>query len=226
MPEQIPFSTDSFADNPEPRCPSLLLLDVSGSMEGDRIRELNNGIQSYSLELAQDEVASKRVEVAIVTFGGTVTHAADWCTADNFAPPTLAAAGNTPMGQAISEGLSLIKRRKQTYRDNGILYYRPWVFLLTDGDPTDSWDHAVSEISEGETKREFSFYAVGVQGARKETLKRLNPKREPLMLDGMRFKDLFLWLSRSQATISRSQQGEQVSLANPCGPNGWAVADW
>lgn len=42
--EQIPFGTDSFADNPEPRCPCLLLLDVSGSMSGHKIKTLNDGV--------------------------------------------------------------------------------------------------------------------------------------------------------------------------------------
>ena len=34
---QIAFGTQDFADNPEPRCPCLLLLDVSGSMTGGHV---------------------------------------------------------------------------------------------------------------------------------------------------------------------------------------------
>ncbi len=66
---QVPFGTDSFADNPEPRCPCLLLLDTSGSMSGAPIAELNAGIQAFKDELIADEIAIKRVEVAVVTFG-------------------------------------------------------------------------------------------------------------------------------------------------------------
>ena len=44
MPEQISFGTTDFADNPEPRCPCLLLLDVSSSMKGQPIVELYAGL--------------------------------------------------------------------------------------------------------------------------------------------------------------------------------------
>ena len=61
-----------FADNPEPRCPVVLVLDTSGSMAGDKIRELNAGLVDFSDALKKDRLASLRVEVAVVTFGGRV----------------------------------------------------------------------------------------------------------------------------------------------------------
>ena len=67
--EQQPFGTVSFADNPEPRCPCLLLLDTSGSMSGRPISELNAGLQAFQSELQADSLAMKRVEVALITFG-------------------------------------------------------------------------------------------------------------------------------------------------------------
>lgn len=76
MIDQIPFTDDGgvaieFADNPDPRCPCVLLLDVSGSMAGPRIDELNKGLLTYAEELRKDQLASRRVEIAIVTFGGS-----------------------------------------------------------------------------------------------------------------------------------------------------------
>ena len=63
--DQVPFGSGAdFADNPEPRCPCLLLLDTSGSMKGAPIEELNAGIQVFKDELSADPMASKRVEVA------------------------------------------------------------------------------------------------------------------------------------------------------------------
>ena len=67
--DQKPFGTEDFAENPEPRCPCLLLLDVSGSMAGEPIAELNAGLKAFRDELAADELAGKRVEVACMTFG-------------------------------------------------------------------------------------------------------------------------------------------------------------
>ena len=59
--EQIPFGSDNFADNPEPRCPCVLVLDTSGSMYGDPIKQLNAGVKVFKQELLQDPLATKRV---------------------------------------------------------------------------------------------------------------------------------------------------------------------
>src|SRR5437763_906377 len=67
MAEQIPFGTNDFAENPEPRVPCVLVLDTSGSMQGTPIDELNGGLSTYKSELMADNTASKRVEVAILT---------------------------------------------------------------------------------------------------------------------------------------------------------------
>ena len=69
MSEQITFATSDFASNPEPRCPCILLLDVSGSMNGRPINELNAGLVTFRDELLADPLALKRVELGIVTFG-------------------------------------------------------------------------------------------------------------------------------------------------------------
>ena len=221
MSEQIPFGTDDFAENPEPRCPSVLILDVSGSMGGAPIAELNAGLQVYRDELAADSLAAKRVEVAVLTFGGTVDLVSDFCTASSFSAPTLTARGDTPMGAAISQALDLLTQRKEQYRANGIAFYRPWVFLITDGGPTDQWQSAAQRVRDGEAKKSFAFFSVGVQVARMDILSQIS-SREPLKLDGLRFRDLFQWLSNSQQSVSKSTPGDEVPLANPAAPGGWA----
>jgi uncharacterized protein YegL len=215
--DQIPFGTNDFAENPEPRVPCVLLLDTSGSMQGDPIRELNSGLVGYKDHLAADPLASKRVEVAVVTFG-PVNVMVDFTTAEQFVPPQLEADGATPMGEAIVKAIEMVSARKQVYRQNGIAFYRPWIFMITDGAPTDSWEEAARRVKEGEAAKALSFWAVGVEGADLDKLKKI-ATREPIKLKGLRFRDLFQWLSNSQQSVSRSTVGEPVPLPSPAG---WA----
>jgi uncharacterized protein YegL len=218
--DQVPFVDVGFAENPEPRCPCILLLDTSGSMTGTKIDELNKGLQTFAEELHSDTMAAKRVEVAIVTFG-PVQLIQPFITADSFQPPNLFASGDTPMGQAILNAVNLISERKNIFRSNGIGYYRPWIFLITDGAPTDDISNAISVIREGETSKSFAFFAIGVKEADMNCLRQLSV-REPLKLRELAFKELFVWLSNSLGSVARSQPGDAVPITTP---SGWAVID-
>lgn len=219
MNEQISFESNDFAINPEPRCPCVLLLDVSSSMAGKPLAELNAGLKVLKDELAADSLALKRVDIAMVTFG-PIQIAMPFTGASAFEPPTLKAHGDTPMGKAIMQAITLVHERKNEYRSNGISYYRPWIFLITDGGPTDAWQNAAAAVQEGEASKKFAFFAIGVKGANMEILQQISSARTPLALDGLKFRELFSWLSSSLRSVSRSMPATELALESP---KGWAV---
>jgi uncharacterized protein YegL len=204
-----------FVENPENRCPVILLLDTSGSMSGQPIQELNRGLAAFKQDVLKDSQASLSVEVAMITFGPIVKLIQDFVTVDQFTPPTLEVDGITPMGAAIEYALDFLESRKQTYKDNGILYYRPWVFLITDGAPTDSWNSAAQRLRQAEAQSRLSFFAVGVKGADMNILKQISPpERPPVTLNGLDFRDMFVWLSASMKRVSSGKVGQAVALPN------------
>lgn len=220
--QQTPFTfgpteATELAENPEQRCPCVLLLDTSSSMAGKPISELNDGLVAFQDALASDSLGRKRVEIAIVTFG-PVQVQSDFTIAEKFAPPTLTAGGKTPMGEAIQTAIDMVTRRKEVIRQNlgPTMCLRPWIWLMTDGGPTDEWQAAAEQIKAGDNdaKKAFSFFAVGVQGANMDILNKISA-RPAVSLDGLRFKDMFVWLSSSLSGIAKSQPGTSVPLQQP-----------
>lgn len=233
MSEQITFATSDFASNPEPRCPCILLLDVSGSMNGRPINELNAGLVTFRDELLADPLALKRVELGIVTFG-PVHVEQPFTSAANFFPPILFAQGDTPMGAAITKALDMVEERKREYRANGISYYRPWIFLITDGAPTDEWQAAANKVFRGEEDKRFAFFSIGVQGADMKTLAQISV-RQPLPLQGLQFVNCLAGYPvrcvrfpapRRERKLcwKRQKAGRQCELASGLCINRWNVA--
>ena len=227
-----------FADNPDPRCPCVLLLDTSGSMKGIPIAALNEGLQAFQKDIREDELAQRRTEICLVAFGnggvqvlehgtGHMQSSSDtgqltgtFVTAGEFEPPTLVADGYTPLGRAIHVGLDLLQQRKQQYRDYGHAYYRPWMFLVSDGQPTDEWYEAAERVHTEVANDGLVFFVVGVPPeSDMEILSQIaTPNHPPATLIDLKFSEMFVWLSRSQQRVSRSKIGEQVPMP--------PVSDW
>jgi uncharacterized protein YegL len=208
------------ADNPDPRAPCLLLLDTSASMAGAPLQALNDGLRAFKDDLMSDDLARRRVEIALVSFGGGgVRTIQDFTTVEEWEPVALSAGGSTPMGEGLRLGIDLLKERKELYKRAGLQYFRPWMFLITDGEPTDRWEEAAQQAKREDAQKGLVFFAVGVEQANMERLSAIAPQgRPPLKLKGLMFAELFLWLSQSQQRVSHSRVGEQLELP----PVGWA----
>lgn len=201
-----------FAVNAQPRCACVLILDTSGSMAGERIGALNAGLRTFRDELAADELASQRVEVAIVEFNTRARVVQDFVTSDDFSPPTLEARGTTDLDGGVKQAFDLLQQRTGKYATNGVAYYRPWAFLITDGEVSNP-EEVARRVSDEEQKRGVTFFAVGVDQADEESLRRISV-RPHKMLSGLKFHELFVWLSINLKAVSKSKPGDMVALDN------------
>src|SRR5213592_3069928 len=184
------------ANPQQPHVATVLLLDTSGSMSGGKIAALNEGLTLFKQDVSTDDLACKRVDLAVVTFGSSVSVLHDFASIEDFDPPELAADGATPMGAAILKAGELVEQRKGQYKAQGTDYYRPWILLITDGEPTDMqpgdemWKQVVRVVHDGEASRKFMFFAVAVEPANVDVLLEIAPPgRPPVKLKGQRFKE-------------------------------------
>ena len=193
-------------------------------MAGRPIAELNVALQQFKTDLLEDPLSRKRVEVAIVCFGGTVRVASEFQTVDDLDLKSLTPNGVTPMGEAITKAIQLVTIRKAQIRSQGVGLYRPWIVLITDGEPTDHWREAAAYVHKGEESKRFLFFPIGVTGYNKEILGTISVREPVRLIDSTKFKDLFKWLSTSLSSVSGSQPGDQVVLQN-APASSWAVID-
>ena len=203
--------TADFAATAEARVPCVIICDTSGSMTGAPIIELNDGLQVLYEELGKDPIASVAVDVAVVTFGGTVEVAQPFATVESSFVPSLTANGDTPMGAGVSLALEILNEQKQYYNDHGIPRRRAWAFLISDGSPTDEWLTAAAQALNLQDRESLILYAIGVQGADMKMLARFS-KTEPFALKGLHFAELFRWVSKSMSTASRRPNVDQSDV--------------
>ena len=201
----------------------VLCVDVSGSMSGDPINELNQGLVEFGNALQADAMAYGRAEVAIIAFDSNAEVIMSMTPASQYQAPVLQAGGLTAMNAAIDLGLDIIEDRKATYKAAGISYYRPWLFVLTDGYPTDTADQAAvtTRLQDYIRNKKVVYMPMGIgAGADKATLQAYYPdefatnKKIVLQATQNNFKDAFQWLSASIGVVSNSnpQITDQVTL--------------
>lgn len=217
------YDQAEFADNPEQRCPILLILDVSGSMGGQKIQTVNQALAKFGEIIRDDSVTALRADVAIIEFDHEARVVQDFTNGTDFEPPTLSVKGGTNYSKAVNLALDISEARKQSYRDGGIAYYRSLAYFLTDGypehDSPGDLAQAAARLKEMEENRNIAFFCFGIGSpdlpADMSELAKLAP-REPKELTNMaQLEGSIQWLSRSVAAVSQSQPGEAIRLPEP-----------
>lgn len=227
----VQFSTDPLPINPgERHIPVVLLVDISGSMIGDPIAELNRGLAEFGIALESDDLALGRAEVCIISFNSSIQNEMEFCPAAQYYAPVLSAGGGTSLNEAIEAGLDAIENRKAIYKSQGIPYYRPWLFVLTDGAPTDGYkeDATKERLSKAIENKKVVYMPMAI-GANADInkLQEYYPgsaKVKPVLkADANNFKEAFVWLSTSIAQVSHSDPTIASEISLPDLPGGITV---
>ena len=203
-----------FNDNASQRTPCVLVVDGSTSMRGDAITQLNAGLHTFEAQLKGNPLTALRVQVLVIVAGGhgRADVVVDWCDAIDFVPPRIEARGSTPLGAAMSLALDKVEAQKSIYDRNGISSTRPWILLISDGEPNDvGWQRDAERCRWAEDARRCVVFPIGTRGANLEALGRFS-NTPPKRLEGLQFSDLFVWLSRSMTAVSQSAPGERVQI--------------
>ena len=211
----------------EPHLACVLLLDTSGSMTGSPIESLNKGLNDFIHQTAMDEMAQKRVDVSIIAFDDEPRIEMDWTPVSQMQPIQLTTGGMTAMGAAINLAIDKVKERNRFYAELGTPCFKPWIFMITDGCPTDSIESAAERIREEENKGthgKLKFFALGVNNYDKETMFKLT--KRVMELENTDFSGIFNWMSESMCAISVSKVGENVPLSNLPENARVVPADW
>lgn len=203
-----------FDDSANNMLSCVLLLDVSMSMmtniapDFKRLDALNAGLHVFQTEIQDDVYAREHVDVALMTFGSNIEVVQDWIIAKDLSVPTLKANGSTPLAEAFVNAVDMCEKRKAHYIKDGIDYYRPWIIIISDGQPTSSpdvWKRAVNTATEVRDKKKAFVTCVAIDGCPTDKLKQLSASPEMTCeLSSHSFKEFFQWLSKSIGESSKS----------------------
>jgi uncharacterized protein YegL len=197
------------------RLPIYLVLDCSGSMAGEPIAAMEMGLKALLGDLRNDPQALETVWLSVITFASTAQQIIPLTDLSEFPTADLAASGTTALGEAIDLLSQCIEDevRKTTPDQKGD--WRPMVFLLTDGEPTDEWEKPVERFR---VRGSATIIACGAGSEVNDaTLKRLSDKVVRLRDTQPGTLGAFLkWVtasvsSASQALGTRAKAEEQLS---------------
>lgn len=194
------------------RLPVYLLLDTSGSMHGEPIEAVKNGVQVLVSTLRQDPYALETAYLSIITFDSAAKQIVPLTELSMFQMPDIQASGTTSLGGALSLLSTKMDTEvtKTTFEQKGD--WKPLVFIMTDGEPTDDFRKGLAEFK----KQKFGMVvacAAG-QGANTNTLKEITEVVVQLdTADSATIKAFFKWVSASVSTGSQKIEasGQEVS---------------
>jgi len=207
------------------RLPVYLLLDNSGSMGGAPIEAVRRGVELFTHETLADVFARQTVYVGVITFDSDARMVTNGLVhIEQFQPPQLSASGETALGKALQLlQESLDRDVKPTVKGGEKGDWKPLVFILTDGEPTDNWQGPRQEILERQQRKVLNVITVGCGPTLNEQNLNAIAIGPTFRMDATdaSFRDFFQWVSQSVKAMSQacSREGAEEQLVNIPPPN-------
>lgn len=193
----------------EPHMALMFLVDTSGSMSGQPIKELNDGLNRFKEQVCKDSKTKEILDIAIIRFSSDWEIVQDFTPIEFMEPVNFEANGSTYMSEALQKSIELVNDRSRFYRITGTEPYKPWIVLISDGAPFDDVDEMAKEINDMVEMEKLAFWSLAVPGADKDVLHKLSGKRV-LNLADYDFEGFFDWVNKSMRAVSTSAPGEKV----------------
>ncbi|MDE6755490.1 MAG: VWA domain-containing protein [Muribaculaceae bacterium] len=196
------------------KLPVYILLDCSGSMYGEPIEAVKNGLQVLTGALKQDPYALETAFLSVITFDSDAKQVVPLTEIANFQPPQLNASGCTALGEALSlvakcADKEVVKTSEEKKGD-----WKPLVFIMTDGEPTDDLNKGLADFKQ----RKWGTVVACAAGTRANTdvLKKITENVVSLdTTDTATIQKFFKWVSASVSANSMRVEeggGELTSL--------------
>lgn len=195
------------------KLPVYLLLDTSGSMNGEPIEALKNGVQVMISSLRQNPQAIETAYISIITFDNSARQLVPLTDLASFQVPELKASGATALGEALDLLATCIDREVATTTTERKGDWKPIVFIITDGVPTDDWRKGLDEFR----KRKTAFTVACAAGSRGDTSGVLKQITDSVLsldtADAQSLSRFFSWVSASIGVTSTriESSGKEVT---------------
>lgn len=207
---QEDFNTTPIFSDTEKHLACIFVLDTSGSMTlHSAIDQLNMGLKIFKEQTIRDNstMAQACIDIALISFDSEVKVIQDFTPISQMITPNLEAYGQTKMGEALDTAMDMITRRKKAYVASGTPYFRPWLFCITDGQPTDGYKEAAERLQWMEENRKLVSYCIGVEGCNYSVMQEIFDPNSIFGLKDCDFVGLFKFVSASITPVINSKEG-------------------